>query len=142
MDVLEIAKKRAEAVAGQDPLRSEAVEAKRKLLDAKAGELYAMAAPLASKPVLFQGKEGRLHISRRPDQLEIAITAREHAQVRDGAILLVDTRERIGYAKACGTSQGWLVQDFGGLTHEFAQIDDAKTFVGNMVGAILKLEEL
>lgn len=139
-NVLELAKAHAFKAAEADPARAAAVEEKKRWMDAKAGEIYAVIQPLASQFVMYQGKECRIQVSRRTDRAELCIMEREQYQAKDGEIRTRDSFKQLAKAMGCGVAAGYLWQMAGGPPKQFAQIDDLVAHVAAEIGPMLLVE--
>lgn len=140
MNILEQALEHARKVAEVDPDRQAAIEAKRKMMDEKAREVYQLVAPLSGQLARYKGQDARVHVSLRPDRVQVILTARESQQRKDGSIQLVDTPNQIAKVEACGFSGGYTVRNLGGAEKSFAQIVDVVAFVAAEIGPLLLVE--
>ena len=139
-DVLTLAKQHAFKAAEIDPARAAAIADKQRWMDEKAAHVYAAIQPLASQLVMYQGKECRLQVSRRPDRVELCIMEREQYKAKDGEIRTRDTLKQVSKAMGCGIQTGYLWQMAGGPEKKFAQIDDLVAHVAAEIGPMLLIE--
>lgn len=141
-DVLSLALEHAKAYADADPERRRLAAERRKQVDERASEIYAALEPLASKPVRWNGKDGRLQIALFNGKVTLSVMERERYQAKDASIRLRDSRALLVRAAASVTPDGVMFSEFGGASKGFAQIGDLVKHVAAIVGPMLVVEEL
>lgn len=147
MDALELAKEKAAERQGYELANAEAVAAKRRRQEAKAGELYAAFASLADARIMLPGNQRAV--------LEVMRTEREAiVQARELVAKKIDKsrfgeRDEIRYLKGktvlcawrgVGDEHGYRIQRDNAGVRDVSQIEDVIRFVADEIGRYLILE--
>lgn len=145
MDALETARTVALNRANIAPEVQDAIDAKRKMLDAKASDLYVQLGPLAGSTVQIDGTRAIVDVSREPARVRLLAVALTRIVVDvDGDKSVRWKRQQnaeiVASWLAEGIPSGYAVKCRRGGAQSFSQIEDAVACIAEDVGRVLVLE--